>query len=122
MAQRVAEVLSLLLDGHTRSEVVRHGSKKWKISSRQIDDYIALANKELEEINKVTLDKNIALITKNLWKQYREAQRSSDKIQALKELARIKGIGSTNISLTVDDTRELSSLTDEELEKLYGTN
>lgn len=122
ISQRVAEVLELLLGGHTRYHILQYAAENWDVCVRTADEYIALANKQLEEVNKVSIEKNIALISKGLWKQYRDADRVSDKIAALKELARIKGIGTTNVSLSVEDNRELAALSEDELSQFYGSS
>ena len=116
--RRVTQVATFLSEGFTRAEISR--KIDFQVGMRQLDQYIAMAHKELREINQVALGDNIAYITKQLWKVFREALKHSDKIAALKEIARIKGIGTTNVKLTVEDKRELAGLSDEELDAFYN--
>lgn len=46
---RVALVYKMLIEGFVRKDIVQYGSKKWNISNRQVDDYIAGANLEIKE-------------------------------------------------------------------------
>lgn len=121
LIQRVSEVLDLLAGGHTRSFILQYAAKKWKMAARQTDEYISLATKQLMEVNQVHIDQTAAQIKKTLWSIVRTASKESDKVSALKELARISGIGSTNVNISVEDKRELASLSDEELTQFYGS-
>lgn len=112
---------ALLLEGRTRLEISRTLYEKYKVALRTVDDYIAVAKEEIQEVNKNHLEHDVALLVRNLWKIYREAQKHSDKISALKEIARIRGIGTSNINLTMEDKRELAHLSDEELDAFYAS-
>lgn len=115
LIQRVTEVGELLLEGRTRHEIFRIVTTKYSCSERTVDDYIALARVEIEEINKSRLEHDVSILMRNLWKLYREADKTSDKLAVVKEIMRIKGIGSTNLNLFIEDKRELSEMSDEEL-------
>jgi hypothetical protein len=49
ISTRVAYVRKLLLKGYSRGEIVQEGSKKWRITERQVDDYLARAQTDLKE-------------------------------------------------------------------------
>lgn len=120
LEQRVKEVQELLLAGHTRSYVVQYGSK-WKISDRQIDDYIAMANKIIKEINLISIQDNLALISSNLWDLFRKAsleQNLSEQHKILMSLAKLKGLDQHAITHIIEDKRELADLSDEELDAI----
>lgn len=122
LAQRVSEILGLLSSGYTRSHIVQFSAKKFGVNARQADQYIALASKELLEVNQVSIAKVSAQLKRKLWETVRSADKHSDRIAALKELARIHGIGSTNLNISVDDSRELANLSDDELAAYYGSS
>lgn len=116
-SSRTKQVVDWILLGYTRSEIVRFCSDKWDIGDRQVDDYMAAANREIKEVNLMTIDQTLAQITKAMWNEYRKAHEASDRIAALKAIAQFKGIGKINLDLVVDDQRELESYSDDELEK-----
>ena len=58
---RIATVLSLLMRGKTRAEIVRYGANKWELESRQIDEYLSRAKERLQEENKSTFEHDLAL-------------------------------------------------------------
>ena len=41
--ERVTAVYRLVIHGATREEILRHGSETWKVSTRQVEDYLAAA-------------------------------------------------------------------------------
>jgi len=122
LIQRVNVVLELLSGGHTRSYILQYVTKKFKVGEDMVDKYIGVATKQLMEVNAVHVDQTAAQIKSQLWDIVRNADKRSDKVSALKELARISGIGSTNVNITVEDKDELAHLTDEELMQFYGSS
>lgn len=48
--RRVTEVYKLLCRGANRAQVVRHCSDKWGIGSRQAENYMARARKQMREL------------------------------------------------------------------------
>lgn len=123
--QRLKEVQELLLDGRTRSFIVQYGSK-WQVSDRQIDDYIAQATAIIKEINLASVQDNLALITANQWTLYRKAITDNNipvARQLLMDLAKLRGLDQATINHIIEDKRELSNLSNADLEKLLeGTD
>lgn len=123
--QRLKEVQELLLDGRTRSFIVQYGSK-WQVSDRQIDDYIAQATAIIKEINLASVQDNLALITANQWTLYRKAITDNNipvARQLLMDLAKLRGLDQATINHIIEDKRELSDLSNADLEKLLeGTD
>lgn len=118
--QRLKEVQELLLDGRTRSFIVQYGSK-WQVSDRQIDDYIAQATAIIKEINLASVQDNLALITANQWTLYRKAITDNNipvARQLLMDLAKLRGLDQATINHIIEDKRELSDLSNADLEKL----
>jgi hypothetical protein len=73
----------------------------------------------IKEINKVTLEENMALITNELWELVRTAKISGDGnlvAKGLAQLAKIKGLEELTINHVVKDKRELSDANDEDLD------
>lgn len=46
---RIATVYEMVVKGASRKYIVRYGSETWKISSRQIDDYLKRVYQEIKE-------------------------------------------------------------------------
>lgn len=46
---RTQQVAEMLLDGASRLEVIQFASEEWKVSERQVDNYIAKANEAIYE-------------------------------------------------------------------------
>jgi len=116
MIKRVIEVSNLIITGHTRSEIIRHTSE-WNVSTRQIDTYIALATKEIEEVNKNKYEQNLSIALRALWADYRTCTKHQDKLGFLKQIAHLQGLGSINVNLK--DQRELLDQSDEELDQSW---
>lgn len=133
---RVSEVMALLLSGTTRSGIVRHGSK-WGVSSRQIDDYIAAATKEIKEVNSLTLQENQGIILSNLWALFKQCSGTfleadeklglqakyippdtAEQHKILMSIAKLKGLDQMTVNHIIEDKRELAEMTDEELEAI----
>jgi len=69
------------------------------------------------EINKVTAEENLTLLTKNMWSLYRSCINSDNLSEANKVLMNIAKLrGLDQITLVIEDKRELQGLSDEELE------
>lgn len=122
--QRVNEISNLLLVGYTRSYILQYASK-WQISDRHVDEYIKRAWQNIKEINDLTLQDNLSMITNQLWDLYRDARANNDRAnanKALAQLAKIKGLEVHTINHVIEDTREFEKLTNEELDQLIEDN
>jgi len=117
---RVSEVTAWMLDGDTRSDIVRHGSK-WGVSSRQIDDYMAMATAAIKEVNQLTLQENQGTILRNLWQLFKESRIEGDRAEqhkVLMSIAKLKGLDQMTVNHVIEDKRELSDMSDEQLEAI----
>lgn len=120
VARRIRFVQRLLLRGRTRSEVLQFAAKKWGLEDRQIDDYISRAKEFINEVNKIEMLDNMALITRNYWENYREALKEKNRFLAvsiLEKIAKLKGLSQETINHIIEDRRDLETLTDEDLER-----
>lgn len=117
---RVIAVLELLLQGYSRSHVVRHGATAWKVGARQVDNYIQAANKEIDEANANSAERNLALITSNLWNLYRTNNylHPSTARLALMNIAKLRGVDKLDFSGSFE--RPLKDMTDEDLNAALG--
>lgn len=118
MESRIAEIVELILNGHSRSEILEHCRKNWGVGRASADEYTARARAEILEINKDTVQDSLAVIVRNYWKQYRKADAKNDVYAAttvLKEIARVKGLDQQTI--VIEDKRDHADLSDEELER-----
>lgn len=114
---RILEVQQYLLNGYTRSEVIRFITESHGVGEDQVDKYIASAKLLNNEINKVTAEENLTLLTKNMWQLYRACISSDNLSEANKVLMNIAKLrGLDQISIVIEDKREYQSMSDEELE------
>lgn len=124
--ERIKFVQELLLVGHTRSEIISQCVAKFALKTRQVDQYIQTATNIIKEVNQVTLQDNLALISSNLWAAFRLAKITNnvgEMRQVLMALAKLKGLDQHAINLIIEDKRELVDLADSDLDTiLAGTN
>ncbi len=124
--QRVKTFIDLLSKGHTRSYLVRYASENYKVTSRQADDYIAKATKELLEINEQSLELIKARLAKRQWGLVQKASDQNDlqvERAVVMDIAKLNGLLTSSVDITVQSKRdpELQSLSDEELARQYGS-
>ena len=94
LAMRVNEVARLIMNGRTRGDIL-HNTSNWGVSDRQVDEYIARACKTISEINRESLQDNLAIIKRNYWQLYRQALKEKDGRLAaniLESLAKLMGL------------------------------
>lgn len=117
VSKRVTEVQTLLLSGYTRYYILQLATK-WEVSEAQVDKYIGKANELIKEINKLSVQDNMALISANLWDTFRTAKSEknlAEQHKVLMSIAKIKGLDLHTINHIIQDSRELESLSDSEL-------
>lgn len=120
--QRVREVQTHLLQGYTRNDILQYGSK-WKVSDRQIDDYIAAARKNIKEVSQAGLENDLAIILSAMWETFRRAVSQNnvgEQRQILMAIAKLKGMDETRVNHVIEDKRELSNLSDTELDAILA--
>lgn len=116
LGERIQIVGKMLLEGRTRSSILRYSKSEWKRSVRQTDEYIKRATAEIDEANQASAERNLALITANLWKLYRSNFHGDPSVarHALMDIAKLRGLEKLELSITVE--RPLKELTDDALE------
>lgn len=77
---RVSTVLSLLVAGCTRREIIRYAAEKttWGVCERQIENYIAAANRAFEELSKTSRAREIGRALARLDDLYAKSLRIQD--------------------------------------------
>lgn len=119
--QRVSEVQALLLQGYTRSHIVQYGANSWNLAERQIDDYIAMARVNIQEVSMAGLKDDLATIISAMWDTFRRAviqNNVGEQRQTLMAIAKLKGLDETRINHVIDDKRQLAGLSDQELDSI----
>lgn len=118
--QRVTEIYTLLMEGFTRSDILKYASK-WGVSDTQVDLYTRQATAILKEHNAFTLQDNMALITSNLWQAFRQAKvekNLSEQHKILMSLAKLKGLDQMTVNHVIEDKRDLTEMSDSDLDNL----
>jgi len=83
---RVTRIIDFVLDGLSRYEIVQFGSKEWGITNRQVDDYIAYANKRISRMAEKIEEQSFNRIRNRLERQYRRAIQKGDGMLASQAL------------------------------------
>ena len=123
VSQRVGEIQQLMLQGYTRSHILQFGSK-WKVSDRQIDDYMNQSKTALKEVNQATLQDNMAIIVSGLWSLFRAANSDAnipEQHKILMSIAKLKGLEQHTINHIIEDRRDLQDLSDADLDAILAS-
>lgn len=95
IAQRVADVYLLLLNGTPRRRILQHAAKNWGVKTRQADEYIARASAQFEALSALVYEQEhgkalarlddlyYRAITKDDLQRALEAQRERNKVLGL---------------------------------------
>lgn len=119
--QRVSEVQALLLQGYTRSYIVQYGANSWNLAERQCDDYIAMARKNIQEVSMAGLKDDLATLVSAMWDTFRRAviqNNVGEQRQTLMAIAKLKGLDETRVNHVIDDKREFTHMSDDELDAI----
>ena len=99
---RISTIYEMVVKGASRKYIVRYGSETWKITSRQIDDYLKIVYDEIkytygDDYKKNILEKQLAqlddLYVKNYtiedYKECRNIIESKSKMLGLNEIVEL---------------------------------
>lgn len=99
---RISTIYEMVVKGTPRRDIVRYGSETWKITSRQIDDYLKIVYDEIkytygDDYKKNILEKQLAqlddLYVKNYtiedYKECRNIIESKSKMLGLNEIVEL---------------------------------
>lgn len=75
--ERVGVIYDMLCDAYSRREILEFARKKWDLSRAQIDNLIALANRQLEEEAQVHKKEHLVKAIRRFEKQYRKADKKN---------------------------------------------
>jgi len=98
--QRIKEVTSMLIKGYSREDILQFASKKWKVSDRQIDDYISKAKTELTDSIKKDIKYDYSKAVRRYEELFMFCMKKKDYKTALsanKELATLQGLLKTQV-------------------------
>ncbi len=128
--QRVREIVVLYTQGATRTEIIEHAVKmNWGVCVQRIDQYMGEAKKIVLEQNTTSMNDNLAIISKNYWNLYKRAMTPTEMHemgniaearQILTAIAKLKGLDKLLINHIIDDRRDTSLLSDDDLETLLA--
>jgi len=105
ISKRIQEVYSSLIDGQSRLDIVQKGSKKWKISERQVDKYIKKAKSLIQKEVIKNLEYDYAKAIRRYEDLYKIGIKDKDyklAMAANKEIAKLQGLASVQIEHTGD--------------------
>lgn len=120
--ERVLEIQGFLLSGRTRTQILA-SCKKWRVSDRQVDNYIAAAWKVIKEINERQYEENLSIVSSHLWDIFAESRAIKDghlSLKILTQIAKVQGLEKFNFNHHVFDERPLQGESDEALDNLIG--
>ena len=93
--ERVTVVYTLLIRGASREEILRHGAEKWTLATRQMEDYLARANRRLKELAAFIREEEIGRARAQLHDLYGKNMKVQDYRSALavrKDLSELLGL------------------------------
>lgn len=125
MDRRISEFQTLLLNGYTRSHLLQHAAEKWNVAERTADTYIAKAGEIIKEVNRASLEENLAIIVTNLWHQLRQARKTQDHgecRQILMAIAKLKGLDQERVLHSFESDKDFADMPDTELDKILAGN
>jgi CRP-like cAMP-binding protein len=120
---RVVEVYKLLLNHETRTEILEFCSKNWGLERAAADNLMQEASRMLSDDLKKTKEANLATYLQSLRNLYRIAMQQGNlqaARQCLMDSAKLLGLDQSTINHVIEDKRELSELSDEDLDKLIA--
>lgn len=98
-------VKAWLLEGRCRTEIIEYVSRSFKLERAQADNLIRAAKAEIREASQGTIEESAETLMACFWDVYRKAQNNPENyfgLQALKEMARLKGLDTINVFIKED--------------------
>lgn len=95
VAKRVATVHKLLVAGASRASIVQYGSKEWKVTDRQVDDYISRAKETIKEQSDRDKENNLSMAIarmNDIYQQCYAAKNYKGAITAQVEINKLLGL------------------------------
>lgn len=105
--KRIFEIEQLVIRGYSYSQIIRYASEKWKITSRQTDEYISRVKDVLKKQFEENKDKYKEMLVNQYMEIYKKAIESknfSAGVQALNGLSKIMGLQIDKVEATVKQT------------------
>jgi hypothetical protein len=93
--RRIDRTVDLILEGKPTRDIVRFGTENWGLSRRQIEKYIALATKRIEQLGERTTSLSYGMAVARLERLFNLSLNCTeirDALLVLKELHKIQGL------------------------------
>jgi hypothetical protein len=94
-AQRVDAVMTLIMHGATRPEIIQYASELWDVVERTADDYASEARQQLEAITEPRRPYEFALMRTRLEDLYAKTYKMQDyytSLRVLKQISELTGV------------------------------
>lgn len=98
--KRIDHISSMLINGHSRDNIVRYCSEKWRIKERQSDKYIAKARALITESIKREVNYDYSKAIRRYEELYKLTIQNKDYRTALsinKEITNLQGLLKTQV-------------------------
>lgn len=98
-------VKAWLLEGRCRTEIIEYVRNSFNLERAQADNLIREVKKEIREASAGTIEESAETLMACFWDVYRKAKDDAGTyygLQALKEMARLKGLDTVNIFIKED--------------------
>lgn len=95
MTQRVGFVADLILRGERKATIAAISLQKWGVKESSVEEYITLAHKEIQEVNRASLEENRAWVLQNLkdtFKRALDANNLNIQLGALSQFSKVAGV------------------------------
>ena len=84
--ERVNTVYQLLLESHSRFEIVQYGAENWGVQARQVDKYLARARQLIAADSEIKREEWLASAVSRLVQYEKRAGRNDNLMVAMKAL------------------------------------
>lgn len=108
VAARVDTVMTKLLRGEKRAEIIRYASESWNVDERQVQNYITRATKLIAEITQPRKEYEFALVRQRLEDLYDSAFKDKNYNAALGALKQVAEMIGLNAPVKSDTTGDLT--------------
>jgi Zn-dependent M32 family carboxypeptidase len=108
VAARIDTVVTKLLRGVKRAEIIRYASETWNVDERQVQNYITRATKQIEEITQPRKEYEFALVRQRLEELYEDAFAAKNYNAALGALKQVAEMIGLNAPVKSDTTGDLT--------------
>ena len=111
MDQRIEYTIRMLLDGHRKEFIKRFFATNYGVKARQVERYLRLAHARLGRCTLTDVDELRAVQYFRLTEIYRNAERPSDKLAALRAINDLCGVNAPQkVAETTVDGKDVNAM------------